>query len=106
MPGKGRPFVRGVVTNPNGRPRLPEEIKHMKEDALEKAIVFFHSRISDPVFMSKIKPFEALAFLDSAFDRLGLPKSSKTELSGKVSTGISQEAIDEIRGLIDKYKRA
>ena len=83
----GRPFKRGESGNPSGRPKLPEEVRIMKDEALQKAIELFHSRVTDEVFMSDLEPAEFLRFMEVAYDRFGLPKTTRTksELSGSMS---------------------
>jgi hypothetical protein len=40
--GKGKPIQKGEVRNPTGRPKLPEEIRAMKEASIEQLISSYH----------------------------------------------------------------
>lgn len=40
--GKGKPIQKGQVLNPTGRPKLPEEIRAMKEASTEQLISSYH----------------------------------------------------------------
>jgi hypothetical protein len=75
-------FAAGVSGNPGGRPKLPEEIKKLKEATLEQAIKILHNKITDKTYISDLKPMELIGFLELAFDRLGLPKISQSNLAG------------------------
>lgn len=37
-----KPIQKGQVLNPNGRPKLPEEVRAMKEASIEQLIVSYH----------------------------------------------------------------
>lgn len=79
----GRPWPKGVSGNPGGRKKLPEEIKAIKEETLEKAITILADIIKDPKFLEKLSPKEQARMMEIAFDRFGLPKvtESKVELT-------------------------
>lgn len=81
----GRPFKKGESGNPSGRPKLPEEVRIMKDEALQKAIELFHSRVTDEVFMSDLEPAEFLRFMEVAYDRFGLPKTTKNQLQSSMT---------------------
>ena len=38
----GKPIQKGQVLNPTGRPKLPEEVRAMKEASIEQLIVSYH----------------------------------------------------------------
>ena len=78
----GRPFKKGQCANPGGRPKLPAEIRAMKEDALEKAITILHDKINDSEYIRKLKPSVLFYFLEVAFDRFGLPKVTHQQVTG------------------------
>jgi hypothetical protein len=40
--GKGKPIQKGQVLNPTGRPKLPQEIRAMKEASTEQLIYSYH----------------------------------------------------------------
>ncbi len=81
----GRPFKRGESGNPSGRPKLPEDVRVMKDEALQKAIELFHSRVMDEGFMSDLDPAEFLRFMEVAYDRFGLPKTTKNQLQSSMT---------------------
>lgn len=72
-------FKPGNCANPGGRPKLPEEIKQMKESTLERAIILFHDKIHNEDWVKNVEDRDFLAYLEAAFDRLGLPKIAKNE---------------------------
>lgn len=78
----GRPFKKGESGNPAGRPKLAEDVRIMKDEALQKAIELFHSRVMDEDFMSDLEPAAFLRFMEIAYDRFGLPRITKNEHLG------------------------
>ena len=40
--GDGKPIQKGQVLNPTGRPKLPQEVRAMKEASIEQLIVSYH----------------------------------------------------------------
>ena len=38
----GKPIQKGQVLNPTGRPKLPQEVRAMKEASIEQLIVSYH----------------------------------------------------------------
>lgn len=75
-------FLPGMSGNPGGRPKLPEEIRAMKDSALQKAITILHDKVNDPEYMGNLKPDELIRFMETTFDRFGLPKVTKNEMTG------------------------
>ncbi len=75
-------FVKGVSGNPSGRPKLPEEIKLMKDASLRKAIEILHLKIHDEKYIDALSASDLIKFIETAFDRFGLPKVTKQELTG------------------------
>lgn len=76
-------WTTGVSGNPSGRPKLPAEIALIKRLALEKAITLLADIVHDEDYLKAIKPSESQKFLETAFDRFGLPKVTRAELTGK-----------------------
>lgn len=68
--------------NPNGRPKLPEELKGLRTKTLSKAVQILHKKIHDKVYIASLKPADLIHLLEVAFDRCGLPKVTKNELTG------------------------
>ena len=75
-------FKKGSSGNPFGRPKLPSEIKEMKDVSLQKAIQILHDKINDEKYIKALAPNDLLRILEVAFDRFGLPKASKNEIVG------------------------
>ncbi len=75
----GRPFSKGKSPNPGGRPKLPEDVKAMKEASLAKAIEIMHSKVNDSKYVASLRPAELQGLLEIVFDRCGLPKVSKID---------------------------
>lgn len=76
---RGKPIQPGQVLNPGGRPKLSDEQKSMKLDALNKAIAIMYAKINDKNYIDGLKPNELEAFLALVFDRCGLPKVQRNE---------------------------
>lgn len=64
-----------------GRPLLPEEIKKLKTEALQAAIVRMHEIMTKGEVYRMARKDE-VKYLETAFDRFGLPKVVKEEISG------------------------
>jgi hypothetical protein len=100
---RGNPngWPKGVSGNPGGRPKLPEEIKEIKEQTLQKAIIILHDIIEDPDFMKKLKPQDQARMIEIAYDRFGLPKVTETKLEVTDNSSIAermkkaQERLDQ-----------
>lgn len=81
-PNNGR-IQKGEVRNPGGRPKLPEELKAMRDATLAEAIRILHAKIHDKKYIAKLRPAELDGLLTTAFDRCGLPKVTQSEITGK-----------------------
>ena len=81
----GHRFKPGESGNPGGRPKLDPEIKEMKSRILSRAITILDEKLHDEVYVKKLRPMELAQFLALAYDRCGLPKETKNEVSGKLS---------------------
>lgn len=66
----------------------------MKYEILETAIRILHERIHDESYLKRLKPLELNKFLETAFDRCGLPKVTKSEVSGPDGEAIRSSVID------------
>ena len=80
---KAGTFMPGASGNPSGRPKIPEEIKAMKNQSLQKAIMILHEKINDPKYVDKLFPSELMRFMEVICDRFGLPKVTKSEVTGE-----------------------
>lgn len=60
--GTGRPFVKGQVANPGGRPKIPEDIKQAFKDLTPKAIETLQKILDDDnaKYADKIKAAEII----------------------------------------------
>src|SRR5258706_14152587 len=85
---------KGQSGNPDGRPKMPEEINEIKRGALQRAIEVLYQNIMDPVYLASLRPDELFKFLEVTFDRFGLPKVSKTEMSGPDGSPIRTQELD------------
>ncbi len=55
--GKGKPIQKGEVRNPTGRPKLPEEIRAMKEASTQQLIESYYKfGFADIKEISKVQP--------------------------------------------------
>jgi hypothetical protein len=78
-------WTKGQSGNPGGRPKLPEEIKQLKKESLEKAIEILYGLVNSDEYMARQKTDDKIKLLETVFDRFGLPKVTKTELTGDES---------------------
>lgn len=81
----------GVSGNPGGRKKLPAEIREIKQAALEKAIVLLNNIVNDPVALISMGHANVAKYLELAFDRFGLPKVVRNEMSGPDGEPIKQK---------------
>lgn len=77
--------------NPGGKKRLPQEIRDLKNAALEQAIIILHNQIQDPVSLVAMGPSNRAKYLEMVFDRFGLPKTVRNEMTGKDGEPIKQQ---------------
>lgn len=73
----------GHSGNPGGRPKLPAEIKALKDASLQRAVILLHDKLHNKMFVKKVKPADLIKFIETAFDRFGLPKVTKNEMEGE-----------------------
>jgi hypothetical protein len=76
-------FKPGVSGNPGGKKPLDPEIKEMRDAVLSRAVKILYAKIHDEKYIGKLRPAELEGFLSMAFDRCGLPKVTKSELTGE-----------------------
>jgi hypothetical protein len=91
-------FVAGKSGNEKGRPKLPKEIHEIKKEALEKAIQILHEKIMDDTYMNKLDGHLMIKFMETTFDRFGLPKVTKQEMTGKDGEPLDNKLIVEFVG--------
>jgi hypothetical protein len=94
LPGKKYLWKKGQSGNPAGRPKLPAELNEIKRGALQKAIEILSEKMLDPVYVASLRPDELGRLLEITFDRFGLPKVSKTEMSGPDGKPIRTQEVD------------
>lgn len=73
----------GHSGNPSGRPKLPAEIKALKDASLQQAVILLHKKLYSKTFANYAKPADLIKFIETAFDRFGLPKVTKNEMEGE-----------------------
>lgn len=56
----GKPIQKGQVLNPTGRPKLPEEVRAMKEASIQQLIVSYHKFAFTDISNIKDNPPENL----------------------------------------------
>lgn len=120
----GRPIQKGQILNPTGRPKLPQEIRAMKEASIEQLIVSYHkfaflhpteiknnppSNLIEQGVLQTIGNFANSGELDhmtKLWDRvLGKPMES-VDITTKGQSISSSEKLtpEERRALIDKLR--
>jgi len=65
----------------------------MKTEILQRAIEIMHEKIMDEKFMNSLKPSELDKFLETGYDRFGLPKVTVQELNGKDGTPLTIKLV-------------
>jgi hypothetical protein len=81
MATRGKPFEKGSSGNPGGRPKLPEDVKHVRERAREvtdEAIDALVAVMRD----KKATPAARIAAANALLDRGWGKATSTTELTG------------------------
>lgn len=87
-------WKKGQSGNPGGRAKLPSELNIIKNQALQRCVEQLATCVNDPVYMASLSADEVAKFFEIVFDRFGLPKVSKTEMSGPDGKPISHQAVD------------
>jgi hypothetical protein len=89
----------------NGRPKLSEEQKRMKYEALNKAVEIMHKKINDIDYIEGLKPGELQDMLELVFDRCGLPKVQKNEITGEDGGPVKTEATNYTKMITERARK-
>lgn len=86
-------WKKGQSGNLNGRPKLPKEIHEIKKEALEKAIGILANLVKNQEYIDSMDDNVKIKLLETVFDRFGLPKVTKQEMTGKDGEPLNNEFV-------------
>lgn len=89
----------GQSGNPTGPRKLPEEIKRLKTDSLQRAIEILHGLVSDDTYTRTLSPDQLFRMMEIIYDRFGLPKVTRSEMSGPDGQPIETNSHSELSEL-------
>lgn len=78
--------------NPSGRPPLSREMKILKYECLETAVELMHFKLHDPEYVNRLSPTEFVEFINTVFDRCGLPRVTQNNLAGPGGKPLSSQS--------------
>lgn len=94
MPGKGRPFPKGISGNPGGRPKVLGEVQELARQKSPKAI----NTLSNIMHDEKAPPAARVAAANALLDRgYGKPTQQISQTLAKIDpSSISDEELAAI----------
>ena len=97
MPGKGRPFPKGISGNPGGRPKVLGDVQELARQKSPEAI----TTLANIMHNEKAPPAARVAAANALLDRgYGKPTQPISQTLAKVDPGsISDEELAAIAGL-------
>jgi hypothetical protein len=94
MPGKGRPFLKGVSGNPGGRPKVLSDVQELARKKSPEAIIILASIMHDEKAPPAARVSAANALLDRGY---GKPTQPISQTLAKVDpSSISDEELAAI----------